>query len=70
MSKSVLLAVEWLEEFDWHGEDDGRVLFGGDLSEGLKVSQLKRRMRLIDDVGRILQSLGRLLLPLRRYHLE
>ena len=41
-----------------HGqrENDGRVLFGGDLRQSLQVAQLQCRCRLADDIGSILES--------------
>ena len=54
-----LLAAERLDELDRKREDDRRVLFGGDLRQRLKVAQLERRRRLADNVGRLLEGLGR-----------
>ena len=61
---------EWLDELDRHREDDGRVLFGGDLSERLQVAQLQRRLRLVDDVGSLFERPRSLHFTLRRYHLQ
>jgi len=61
---------ESLEQFDGDREDDGRVLFGGDLRQSLEVAQLERRRRLVDDVGGLLERARCLLLTLRRDHLQ
>ena len=60
---------ERLDELDGHREDDGGVFLGGDLSQGLQVAQLERRLRLVDDVGRFFERTRRLHLALRRDHL-
>ena len=58
-----------VEKLDRHREYDGRVLFGRDGAQRLKVAQLQRQRRLADDVGRLFQRPRRLLLALRRDHL-
>ena len=68
--KTINLLHEAPQQFDGQGEDDGGVLLGGDGVEGLQVSQLEGGRRLRDDVGRLLQSDGGLLLALGRNHLQ
>ena len=67
--RRVALPDEVLEDLHRQRKDDGRVLLGRDGVERLEVAQLERRRRLADDVRRLLQRPGRLLLTLRRYHL-
>lgn len=47
------------EEFHGHGEDDGRVLLGGDRVEGLEVAELERGGRAGDHLGGFLQGARR-----------
>jgi len=54
-TEGVSFGGEGLEQFDGDREDDGRILLGGDLRQRLQVAQLKRRRRLVDDVGRLLE---------------
>ncbi len=58
------------EQVDGQREDDGGVLFGGDLRQRLQVAQLQRRRRLVDDVSSLLERARRLLLTLSRDHLS
>ena len=42
--------AEVRQDVDGHGEDDGRVLLGRDVPQGLEIPQLESRRRLGDDV--------------------
>ena len=59
-----LLGCELVHQLHGEGEDDGGVLLGADLGEGLEVPQLQGRGALADDVGGLLQGLRCLLLAL------
>ena len=53
-----LFANRLANQVHGQGKDDGGVLFGGDLSQGLQVAQLKCRLGAANDVGSFLERAG------------
>lgn len=67
---SSLLVQEGLYEINRQGENNGWILFGWNGAECLQVAELKRGRRFVHDVSRLLECARRLVLALRRYHLQ
>src|ERR1700722_3639767 len=56
---------ERLDDIDWHGENDGGILFGADLRQRLQVAQLHGSRNAREDLGSVGQGLRRLELGFR-----